>query len=39
MNYLCEENMDSYGENFDFHVYNDAAVDLESSYSDNNDRN
>lgn len=28
MNYLCEENMDS--GNFDFHVYNDVTVDLES---------
>ena len=39
MNYPCEENMYSNGENFNFRVYKDVAVDLESSYSDSSDMN
>lgn len=37
MNYFCEENIDSDDDNFDFRIYNDVAVDLESSYSDSSD--
>ncbi|XP_033178065.1 uncharacterized protein LOC117151988 [Bombus impatiens] len=34
---LCEENIDSDDDNFDFCIYNDVTVDLESSYSDSSD--
>ncbi|XP_076473930.1 uncharacterized protein LOC143302570 isoform X2 [Bombus vancouverensis nearcticus] len=37
MNYLCEENVDSDDDNFDFRIYNDVAVDLDSSYSESSD--
>ena len=37
MNYLCEENIDSDDDNFDFRIYNDVAVDLDSSYSESSD--
>lgn len=31
MNYLYGENIDGDDDNFDFRIYNDVAVDLESS--------
>ena len=37
MNYLCEENIDCDDDNFDFRIYNDVAVDLDSSYSESSD--
>ncbi|XP_068974788.1 piggyBac transposable element-derived protein 4-like [Bombus flavifrons] len=37
MNYPYEEGIDSDDNNLDFRIYNDVAVDLESSYSDSSD--
>ncbi|XP_012246770.1 uncharacterized protein LOC105681489 [Bombus impatiens] len=37
MNYLCEENVDRDDDSFDFRIYNDVAVDLDSSYSESSD--
>lgn len=37
INYPYEDDIDSNNDNFDFRIYNDVAVDLESSYSDSSD--